>query len=191
MQNAAFVSRDVQGDGSCFFRALYGVARKQHILHHLCIALQIAKPNDINAFIRSVRSRLARCIRGKKDNHIVSKVYSTLKALDTASYAVMIKSSFPSWFVRKMKTLPNTEDEFRHLFAKGVSKTSSWVSQIEVDIIKGFAQQKGIDIVILNREPTSPLAVRNKTLYLLNVDEVHYKYLVAVASRGDISKPQL
>jgi hypothetical protein len=88
-----------------------------------------------------------------------------------------------------MKPLPSTEERFREIFAKGVSKRTCWVSQIEVEIISKWAKKQGLELVILNREPTEPLLVKRKRLYLLNVDECHYKYMVSnPVSEGKVKK---
>jgi hypothetical protein len=177
---ASFVSRDVQGDGSCFFRALFCVAQKHHVLNVLCLALKIEYTKNVDVFIKHVRCHLANCIKERKDINVVTRIYATLESMDKDSYAAIIKTSFPSWLSSQMKQLPSNEAKFRGILAKGVIDKTSWVSQIEVELIVKWARREGIEIVILNKEPKEQLVFKRKTLYLLNVDEVHYKYMAYV-----------
>jgi hypothetical protein len=179
-QKTPFVCRDVRADGSCFFRALHGAAYKQAVLRELCNALRIDNSSDVNLFIKNARRQLARSIAEDKDTRAVSRIYATFASIDKESYAAIIRTSFPSWFARHLKLLPASETRFREVLAKAIRVRTNWVSQIEVEIVTRWAKRCGLELVILNQEPTDPLVARKTTLYLLNVDEQHYKYMVSV-----------
>jgi len=178
---------DVLGDGSCFFRALYHSAKSvyalKHVLRRFGILVKDATTED--EFVGAMRNALSDMVLNKKDKHVIRDVYANLLLMDKDSYKLALASSFPAWFAKAFKKLPQSEEAFVAKFAAGVLRTSSWASEIEVRIIQ--ERLRKFKLVILNSKPSKKYVIEDNTIYLLNLGEAHYNALV-VYMKDEVDK---
>ena len=172
--------KDVVGDGSCFFRAMYYSAQAANLLPRVvkCFGGDPKSPSPITevGFVRLARMALSHAIRNKKDATIIHESYQVFKALSKEDYKIMLNSSFPSWFQRAFAKLPSTEQEYREGFAKHTLSLSSWVSELEVHITKAFLAKCKIQLHVFNKQgsPRRFKDYKSGVIYLLNQNEIHY-----------------
>lgn len=167
---------DVNADDSCFFRSIYISLRHGRMMSAFMSRLGIRKhPKSEEEFVGFVRERLAKLIETKEDADIIESVYNNLKTFGKPDYKVVLSSSFPSWFRAAFKTLPKSEGTFREKFAAGVRDKSSWASEIEVRILRDHFERDGkYQLVILNKRPSPRMKLNKRTIYVLNIGELHY-----------------
>lgn len=181
----SFSIKDVKGDGSCFFRSIYGAAKdKRGALKKLVKCFLYPEKlkeykNDEELFVKDMRHKLCDTILHENDGDVIKNIYSTLIELSDENYKMVIEG-FPSWMRKEFKIKPQSEKIFRKTIAERVLKNSTWVSEIEVNIVKDtlkYCIGSGLNIIILNTPPNKYFKPKFKTLYILNIGEVHYNYL--------------
>lgn len=167
---------DVIGDGSCFFRSIYKYLKYLNILEYVSLKLNnnMFKVTDQNDFIILLRKVLSNEVKEQKSD-IVKNVYNTLSELDKNTYNTLIQS-FPEWFIKAFKKLPNNENTFRNKISKEIKELHNWVGEIEVKLTEQlFYKLFKFKIIILNSiNLKKEYKFKNNTIYLLNIDEMHY-----------------
>ena len=186
-----WIIRNVKGDGSCFFRALYQASLRTGTLKRIIRRFRrragpagtqgvITLTED--GFVTEIRAILAAVIMS--DDAIIPSIHDNLYAIykekDHLLYDAILES-YPEWFQTRFAKFPKRLATFRSRLAKNVTRKESWVSEIEVRLILDIL--RGISIKILSAPPPSRTKLDPSTLYLINVDEVHYKY-IAKSIRG-------
>lgn len=193
------VIRDVKGDGSCFFRALYNSALRTGNLTRIMRRLRIT--DDVrmainkdgmstaeDAFVRSVRRFLSEFIIG---SHTIREIYTYLKGIretDKMTYYAILES-YPSWFQNKFMKhkLPSSCETFATILSQQVLKMTNWVSEIEVRLV--LENLRRIPITILNNLPTVPKRIACDEIYIFNQGEFHYKYILCRDCRPKLLNP--
>ena len=184
--------RNVRGDGSCFFRALYQASLRTGSVMRIIrrfrrraaarsgAAVDAGMTED--GFVAEVRAALAAVIM--KDTAIIPAIHENLRKVykekDHVLYNVILES-YPEWFQERFASFPKRLEVFRARLAKQVAWNGNWVSEIEVRLI--LDTLRGIPIKILPSVPPSRTKLDPATMYLVNVDEVHYTY-IAMNTRG-------
>lgn len=177
---------DVAADGSCFFRSLYHSAKASGALNHILKRLKGTKTKDPgeNGFVKLTREALSECIQKKEDRGVIKKVYQTLRVLNKEDYNIIVASSFPSWFASTFRSLPPSEETFRDKFAKKILKKTSWVSEIEVTLIRKMIHvRSNWRLVILNSKPTEKWTPKPNEIYVLNLNETHYNAILVIKEK--------
>lgn len=172
---------DVKADGSCFIRSVYNSSKSIGALKHVLRRMTGSSKDDgEESFVRATRALLSDVISTGKDGRIIKNVYNHLKTLDHVTYKEIITSSFPSWFVKSFKKLPETEQEFRATIAKKVLHNSNWVNEIEVRIAQYLIkkQSKWRLEVIHNKPDKKTWNPSANTIYVLNLREAHYNAII-------------
>lgn len=186
----SFAIKDVIGDGSCFFRSVYGAAKKKRgalkkiVTCFLDPDRLVEYRNDEELFVKDMRSHLSNRIKKRTDGEVIKNLYRSFRALSEEDYALVI-DSMPAWMERAFPEKPKHEGTFRSVISKKVLEKSSWVSEVEVNIVRDTLKHcigDDLHIVILNTKPDKKtFKMKSKTLYVLNIDEVHYNYLIKLS----------
>ena len=188
---------DVRGDGSCFFRSLYVVARHKRITVRILKAMEVAPDvvklarKDEDAFVVAVRAALARIIRGPPaDSPLITEIYDTMKTLNASNYRAITRTTFPGWFTREFVKIPRSESEFRERYAAGIEKISSWAGEIEYRLLSELLYKRlKIRLVVFNSPPKSTRLFKKNCLYLLNRGEAHYNAIIIEWAEKEAKKP--
>lgn len=189
-----YILFDVLPDGSCFYRAVYNVLKAHNNLQKFvkCFLRSVDDyQNEEDLFVKHVRIRMSKLIKERKDHKYIKNVFKTLDDASKEDY-LMILDAFPSWIREKYEKKPRSEESFRTFIAKHIKSLSSWASEIDITIFMHFINKclKTIRIHILNRIPSTRFKPEQNTLYLLNVNEVHYNYLIFTPKpKNDAGKP--
>ena len=101
-----FITKDVRGDGSCFFRAIYNsiqfVPLENRIKVFKCFKVTDMDVNE-DTFLKLARKRLSQMILEKKDFGIIYAMYKNLKSYAKEDFKI-ITSGFPVWFKTRFKS---------------------------------------------------------------------------------------
>lgn len=183
---------DVKGDGSCFYRSVYGAAKSNGVLDHILRCFTDLAEVDENKFVQLVRYYISERIRSKNDFNVIRDVHGQLSTLDKKDYAMVLKS-MPSWFAKSFRTLPKSEMIFRNTIAEKILLNTSWAGEIDISIFMKVLHgcQKHVTLVILNNIPVN-FKPKRRHLYVLNRGEVHYNYLSSLVygnSPSHVYKP--
>jgi len=185
---------DVKGDGSCFFRSIYYSAKYtgnlRYILKHV-IGIKQPILNDWTEelFVTEIRKAFSeKLLNGPFLNDIHAYLHEVyVNSRDTYDAIIM---AYPSWFTVQFKHMPSNIDTFKKQFSRHVLKKSNWVSQIEVEFFKNILEKRkrsksssksssnAPQFVIFNKIPSNKKVLDCTTMYILNVDEVHYNYIL-------------
>jgi len=190
---------DVKGDGNCFFRAIYKSAKHSNNLLKL-VNCFLDKPfdnyvNNERTFITDMREKLAKSIEEGNDGGQIEGIFYNLAHFtdDIETYKAIIES-LPKWIGERFPKPPNSLDEFRNEVCKNIRKQGTYVSQIEIDIFQylnnTFCNQpdKHVILTIFASTPKSSDAVDLSHINILNVANIHYKYLRSYESIDNESK---
>jgi hypothetical protein len=189
---------DVKGDGSCFFRSIYYSARYTGNLEYILKHVVGVRHPVLNAwteelFVTEMRKAFAnKLLHGPYLNDVhayLRDVY--VNSRETYDEIIL---AYPSWFTEQFKRIPRNVDTFKRRFSRHVLKKTNWVSQIEVDFFKSIlahqpriqshssssssAHQQPPQFVIFNNLPSNKKALNCTTMYILNVEEAHYNYVL-------------
>ena len=185
---------DVKADGSCFFRSIYHSARftgnLPYILKYVIgVKTPVLESWNEELFVVEIRKSFAsKLLHGT----FLDTIYTNLHDLyvnDKATYREIIMSSYPRWFVKLFKRMPHSLDTFKSQYASSVLKITNWVGQIEVEFFYNLLAKKHSrsssqtkypvpQLVILNNVPSRKAQLDCKTMYLLNIDEIHFNYIL-------------
>lgn len=196
---------DVKGDGSCFFRSLYNAAI--HTGNISTVIRRLKTPNipypeewTEDTFVRFIRYSISDIITNPitgsmPRRHIQAKeglqdMFTNLKTIrdESKSTYKAIIDAYPQWFQNHFAKLPKSFTLFSKRLAKQVVRKSSWVSEIEVRMILQILHN--VPIIILNSPPKRKDQLDCKTMYLLNLGESHYNYILCRECNPKILNPQ-
>lgn len=188
--------RDVKGDGSCFYRALYNASLHTGNLRKVLRAFGIKTNDHIwneELFVAHVRKALATCImessilpqsqlkgRVKTTYNLLHNIYTNIYEIRKASketYYAMLEA-YPTWFSTSFKKLPHSFQEFCTKLSHCITKKSNWVSEIEVRLVEILSSRYSVSIQIFNSFPQNTIRLNCTTIYLLNRSETHYNYIL-------------
>ena len=186
---------DVKADGSCFFRSIYHSAKYTGNLEYILKHVVDVRQPVLNAwteelFVTEIRKAFADKLH---NGPFLNDVHAYLRDVYVNSedtYAEMI-TAYPSWFAEQFQRIPRNVDTFKRRFSRHVLNKTNWVSQIEVDYFKSIlarqprsrssSSKAPPQFVILNTVPSNKKILDCTTMYILNVDEAHYNYVLCRA----------
>lgn len=178
-----WVVRDVRGDGSCFFRALYNAALHTGHLKAMSRAFgfpRVPEVTDEDTFVHYARLALGHMLTKPVVWPLIVDIHKYLREVRKESketyYAIL--EAYPSWFQRAFKRVPRKVEDFVEILASKISHKHNWVSEIEVRVVLHVLHRASIPIEILNKVPSTTRHKRTDTMYLLNLGEAHYNYLL-------------
>lgn len=198
--------RDVQADGSCFFRAIYNAAKQQGVAEEMIRCLRddrvsCARVPSEREFVTCVRSALADRIRDQKDFGMVDNFVHWLGDDDSLSgnlelfdemygfpttYKTFLRSAFEGG-VRSERF----RSEVRRALADHFEDPRNYVGELEVTLVKNVVKSctadasKPIEIEVLSqnrwnemtRAGWRPRPTQTVKLYLVNLGEAHYNWV--------------
>lgn len=162
-----FVQLDVEGDGNCFYRAVYGAA-KYHpygILERFLMCLDLPTDLDEDDFCAAIREKLVDELTGDLLERMKAaegtNVYEILReaaqlavvggepllweaALDEASDEFQAEFGDPAYF------LELSLDDFKAGFAGIVANSGVYASEMDYKILEFLLKGCGIDLVSVN-----------------------------------------
>lgn len=195
---------DVDRDGNCFFRALYGAARDGGVLSQVAGCFQpstiqncweniaaistrervrlndgtvthLTENPQENYFVKCARDHFAKIIR-----YNVSKVVKdTLKTFKNADIPFeVLMTDFEGWMVEAFYNSDNDPKKFNSFIAQHINKWGTWVSQLEVELIRhALAKCDIVLLPVISHISQAPPRVNANELQLLNDNGYHYKYV--------------
>jgi hypothetical protein len=171
------VVHDVKPDGSCFYRSVFHLLKHYGFLYALCKHTIGRYVEQEDEFVVAIRCHISGLIREEKDKKHIHKLFEKLREDDTDTYRLILEG-MPSWFVRKFPRQPKDEAMFREAIAHAVSRPSSWASEIDIPIFMRLFNRAMKQQVALRIVYAVPRRLERNTLYILNLDELHYNYVV-------------
>ena len=191
---------DVKGDGDCFFHALYGAARDHGLLDKVASSLQGEKNSCLDkmnnrrtsfhgsvglshsnsarrdAFIECFREYLAYAIK-HVSFPIITEFYDTTREIFVHGGVNMQQmGAFADWMQDAIKK--ESIEEFAKIVADHVGTKGVWISQLEYDIIKHVLEKCNVYLLpVVSTLEGAPKEIRENELQLLNMCNVHYKYI--------------
>jgi hypothetical protein len=213
---------DVPGDGNCFYYALYGAAKHHGLLQIVCGALgdfydSIKCINDNikqrSLFVTYVRKYLSSLIRKAYPCRAMAEMKKQLGEIYKGASKddwTELQKCLQDDYGAIVDAVPLINDRNNSAFRESVSKiiqtNGTWVTQIEIEIIRKALDKLGILLEILEGS-TSLLAsspwrrcVSDATarilyvMYLVRVNRNHYRYVAygndPVSSQMDFSEFQ-
>ena len=192
--NATIIN--VDGDGSCLYRAILGYAlyninniKIRDINIYASCSLRGGKKSEIinDELIRDdYQDEWVSCFRNfivKNCDKDLNLLYKSLLEKDSYTFEEIIKSSFPSWFKKeKINTLDKFKrlsfNDFKTLYIKYTKKLTTYASQIDVEIISRIFKEKfNYNIKIIYNSKQIPKKPSDKTIYLLLLENEHYNFV--------------
>jgi len=176
--------KNVDDDGNCFFRALFGAAKDTPgnleklttcFLNKPAAAYEAGGARAESRFIHDMRYKFAAYIQGDVGaDGIVTRTWGTLRSLDPETYTFYMEAQ-PEWMGETFPVAPETPAAFRRALVEHVKADKTWVGQIEVEIFKAILAGcgLGLDLRIYN---SLPAEVDLDQLNLYNKKEVHYQH---------------
>lgn len=164
---------DVQSDGACFYRALYISLMHIDKLDKYSTCIGIPQISSENEFINQIKKFL---LSQMIPSDYITNMYQQLKSMDYLSYKTLIQS-FDVSLKDKIKKLPSDIDKFRDILSKEISKNTCYASDIEISFLKTICTDI-INITIFNNNIKPSQSFNQNNIYLLNLDEMHYKAIL-------------
>ena len=171
---------DVEGDGDCFYRAVYGFAMYHGFLDKLfeCVNCQDITDESSRSSIRYSNRKNKNILRNKaeEDNWIlcirncisekirknaecmaiVQSTFLHWQSLDKHTYKMFLGSSIPDWIKRKYPNIQSlresSAERFIKFISRGIQKSGHWASQIDFDLLNHLLKPCNIDIQVISME---------------------------------------
>jgi hypothetical protein len=195
-----FVQLDVEGDGNCFYRAVYGAA-KYHpygILERFLLCLDLPTYIDEDDFCHAIRQKLVDEIMGDLFERMRSPdgdtLYETLREaaqlaadgepLLWESALAEASDEFQERFSDADNFLRLSLDDFKGAFAEIIANSGVYASEMDYKILEFLLAQCGIDLISVNpahnERPALLVERRGRPVLLvrrlLNLE--HYSFLL-------------
>lgn len=185
----SFKVYDVKGDGHCYYRCIYRLAK---VSVELADALYINHVDDEEAAIREIRYYVSKLVRYSLPTHeTIANLIMLYKELpELASDYPILK------FVNRDKLDSGTGSvvEFCEHMSTAIEKTNVYASSVEHNIVRSAVSEAcDIDIIILHRlgehlddlvekwevdlEKAVKASTCEKIAVLVNQDHNHYQYV--------------
>lgn len=177
---------DVRPDGSCFYRSVYHVLLHYGYLYQFCSYIFGQEISNEDVFVAQIRKHISKRIALGKDFNHIHQVYDKLSSDDDSTF-MLIQEGLPTWFQRSVPQKPTNEQRFRSIVSKAILLTNSWASEIDIPIFMSlfrrcFGESLRLSIVNFREDTRTGLPPNFKmqkgNVYIVNLDEVHYNYLV-------------
>lgn len=173
--------RRAEGDGNCFYRAIYKAAKENELYDALseCIFGSLIEYEE-EQFVKALREKMSTMFRLKNDYSAISNLFENLNAASPKSYKLLTQYMPPYYMKKYQKKKPESEDELRIFIADHVAKNKEWAGELEVMLLKTILKGCGnLEIYSFNDKiPDTIVFNPENTLYLINEGDVHYDYLV-------------
>lgn len=183
--------RDVEGDGNCFFRALFQALSSRRLIEKLTPTLPPDAIKDETIFIGAFRQYLADNIDAKlqslikslQDPSLVQERVDRTKgdlvqdpSLDSETIKLKIQG-LSKEFQTILKSSASLDNKLAEL-KNAVSRSGTYVSEPEVELTQELLAKLGIFLVIQNDKTkwTHLYNLNEQRIVLVNVDEKHYKW---------------
>ena len=178
-------------NGNCFYSAIYRSAKNNNLLEKLFVCIPVLRADTENTFIKKFREYISDNI----PNETLDTLFYTLMELyqdnkDSFNIAVNkigdIKDVVIEYAENEM-LVPEYEGDFIDDIKKAIKKDKKYVGEIEVTFIKEILQSCRLYVKIFNSSDSAINEIQTDyvsnvlykdTLYLINIDEVHYVYLI-------------
>ena len=172
---------DVDGDGSCFYRAIYVVLKhKRNIMKFIkCFNLRSGLKETITEeeFVKWLRTdTLATKTNKGNDKNQSKNTYANLKDLPMDTYRTYIDGT---WQIKELKNKPKSLTEFRKIIAEYISDTTKYANQYDKDLIDAFIE--GVfKINVIQTLPELDYNFEDNTIYLLRINNNHYQAILVI-----------
>jgi len=165
---------DVNGDGNCFYRALYGSILLNKNVHKNKSIVQLMNDlecqnnqNKKSKIILKIKTEISqsylehydqetewvKCFRKhmskfiKVEPDIIKNNIEFWKNMDRETYKEAVRT-YPMWFTQKFRDKSPNIKEYAELFAQNVEKLNTWATQLEIAIAKRVLYKYGINLKI-------------------------------------------
>lgn len=166
---------DVEGDGACFYRALYLSLNHIDMLDRYCRCLELVNVTSETSFVNAMKAKI---VANMIDSEYISNMYDELKTKDKQTYKEII-AGWDANVRMRLKVLPKTLDEFKTVLREEISKISCYATEIEISYIKSICDDVvNITVIIDNVKPSQTFNKNN--VYLLNLGELHYNAVLPI-----------
>ena len=178
-----YTQYDVKGDGSCFFRALFCSLKINNMLENFMKCLFVDKSiiPDEDEFVQLIRYYYSDKILND-ENLITTNLYAYLKEQyekDRKTYRIITRNSIP--WMNKLKKFPNF-NKFKEMFANKLKQTSYWIGAWEYEFLQIQMEKcTNMIIYIFNDRIDEDFVFEKNTVYLINLSEKHYNYIIPKA----------
>ena len=170
---------DVEGDGSCFYRAIYVSLRKQNNIMKFikCFNLRSGLKETIteDAFVDWIRETLGKKTFSGTDNDLSKKTYETLKTLSLEDYREYITETWNISILKKDK--PKTLKEFRTIISEYIKDKYKYANEYDKELLQAFCKDT-IKFKISNTLPNSDIKLNTDMVYLYRINDIHYQALI-------------
>ena len=129
-------------------------------------------------FVKLLRNHLSDKIFND-ENSITTELYTNLKEqyeTEPANFLMITRHSIP--WMNELKKFP-VFNKFKEMFANKLKQTRYWIGQFEYELLQNIIE-KCIDIIIYIFNDTIPkdFVFKPNTIYLINLNETHYNYII-------------
>ena len=167
---------DVEGDGACFYRALYLSLNHIDMLDRYCRCLELVNVTSETSFVNAMKAKI---VANMIDSEYISNMYDELKTKDKQTYKEII-AGWDTNVRMRLKVLPKTLDEFKTVLREEISKISCYATEIEISYIKSICDDVvNITVIVDNVKPSQTFNKNN--VYLLNLGNyttmLYYRYI--------------
>ncbi|NCB27711.1 MAG: hypothetical protein EOM62_20005 [Bacteroidia bacterium] len=183
--------RDADGDGNCFYRALYGAAEERGILEKVGKCFQYTEDGDNcwdnvkdteeyndreDAFLYCVRFYLAHRIRSGFEDELLRNTWELFRE---AGDVENLRGIMTGWLIDAYKNSRNNLKAFVNRVADQVQQPGKWVNELEVRMVTHVLEKCNVLLIQANNYHDAPDALPENphVLVLVNHDNSHFKYV--------------
>lgn len=170
---------DVVGDGNCFYSALINAANEQGVLDLLTTCLEIRSQRTLKPLIQGLRNYVSANIdeRAKQAYRVLNNLFYE----EPDTLFEIINTTFALWHQDTLFQAieHNSEDEFVANIKRGILKTGSWASELEVKLLESKLKDCKIKLNVSNTILGRARKTENdgtEVITLYNSSDVHFQY---------------